>query len=140
MALLTKEALLGANDLEEREVELPSIGGSVRIRALSAAFSSEASSEALEMETLPTGEQKARVNTVKLEAIQVYHALADPKLESIEESERFLQNCGPAANKLTAAIRDISGISAEEVKAAEARFPGSGTDAARSNGGSEAGA
>jgi hypothetical protein len=37
MAVLSKDALLKANDLEEREVDLPSIGGSVKIRALPAA-------------------------------------------------------------------------------------------------------
>ena len=71
MGILSKEALLGASDLVEREVELPSIGGSVRVRSLPAASSNQAISEALEMVVGRRGDQTSRINTAKLEVIQV---------------------------------------------------------------------
>ena len=123
MARLTKEEFLGASDLVEKEVELPSIGGSVKIRSLPAAYSSQASSEALELTTGRRGEQTARVNTVKLEELQVLHALVEPKLGSVQDARTFLTKCGRAARELIAAIDEISGVNKEEIAAAEARFP-----------------
>jgi hypothetical protein len=64
MGILSKEALLGASDLVEREVELPSIGGSVRVRSLPAAYSNEATSQALEVSQGRRGEQTAKINKV----------------------------------------------------------------------------
>ncbi len=128
MAILTKDALLRANDLEEREIELPSIGGSVKIRALPAAYSSRASSEAMELQTGRRGEQTARVNTARLEELQVFHALIEPKLGSPEEARQFLTNCGPAARKLIDAIDEISGVNKAALEEAQARFPGGGDE------------
>jgi hypothetical protein len=126
MAILSKDTLLKANDLEEREVELPTIGGSVKIRALPAAYSSQASSEAMELQTGRRGEQTARVNTVRLEELQVFHALIQPKLGSVEEARQFMQHCGPAARTLIEQIDEISGVRKEDLEAAQARFPVSG--------------
>lgn len=123
MERLSKEALLSANDLVEREVELPSIGGSVKVRSLSAAYSNQASSEALELKTGPRGEQTATVNTAKLEELQVFHALTEPKLGSIEEARVFMQNCGPAAKEIVRVIDEISGVDKASLEKAEARFP-----------------
>jgi hypothetical protein len=126
MAVLSKDALLKANDLEEREVDLPSIGGSVKIRALPAAYSSQASSEAMELFTTARGEQKARVNTARLEELQVFHALIEPKLNSVQEATQFMQQCGPAARKLIEQIDEISGVNKQALEEAQARFPASG--------------
>lgn len=132
MALLSKEALLGASDLEEREVELPSIGGSVKIRSLPAAYSNQATSEALELKTTARGEQLATVNTAKLEELQVLHALVNPKLSSIEEARTFMQNCGPAAKRLVKEIDEISGVDKEAIEQAQTRFQAGGTSEAGS--------
>jgi hypothetical protein len=126
MGRLSKDALLGASDLIEKEVELPSIGGSVKIRSLPAAYSNQASSEALELKTGARGEQTATVNTAKLEELQVLHALIEPKLNSIQEARTFMQNCGSAAKVLVRAIDEISGVDKEAIAEANARFPGSG--------------
>jgi hypothetical protein len=126
MGVLSKDALLGASDLVEREVELPSIGGTVKVRSLPAAYANQALSEALEVVTGRRGEQTAHVNTAKLEALQVLHGLVEPKLNSIEEAYRFAQQCGPAWRKVVETIDDISGIDKESVEKTQAMFPAGG--------------
>jgi hypothetical protein len=126
MSRLTKDALLKASDISTKEVELPSIGGSVLVQGLSAAYSNEASSEALEMTTTARGEQIARVNTAKLEIIQAQHGIVDPPLASFEEAEQFAKNCGPAFKKVIEAIDELSGLDKEAITEAKATFPSSG--------------
>ena len=92
MARLSKDALLKASDLRTKEIELETIGGSVVVQGLSAAYSNQASSEALEMKTTARGDQIASVNTAKLETIQVLHGLVEPKLDTIEEAEQFMRD------------------------------------------------
>lgn len=127
MAYLSKDALLGASDLEEREVDLPSIGGKVKVRSLPAAYSNQATSEALEMKTTNRGEQIATVNSAKLEVLQVLHGLVEPKLRSLAEAERFAQQCGPAFKDVVRAIDELSGVDKEAIEEANARFQGGGT-------------
>jgi hypothetical protein len=126
MPRLTKDALLKATDLQTKEVELPSIGGSVLVTGLSAAYSNQASSEALEMTTGARGEQTARVNTAKLEVIQAQHGLVEPKLSSYAEAETFAKNCGPAFKKVIEAIDELSGLDKEAITEAQATFPAGG--------------
>lgn len=143
MALLSKEALLGASDLAEREVELPSIGGSVKVRALPAAYSNEATSQALKLVTGARGEQIATVDTAKLEILQVLHGLVEPRLGSLQEAEQFAQRCGPAFKAVVSAIDELSGVDKEAIEQASATFrpgvasaPGSDVGDAASNGSS----
>lgn len=127
MGILTKDALLQASDLREREVELPSIGGSVRVRGLPAAYSNQAISEALEMVSGRRGEQTAHVNTEKLEVLQALHGLVEPKLDTVEEARKFAQNCGPAFRKVIEAIDELSGVDKEAVEQTNALFQDGGT-------------
>lgn len=122
MSRLTKDALLGASDLVEREVDLPSIGGSVAVRSLPAKYSNEAITEALEVNTTRRGEQTSRVNTSKLEALKVLHGLIDPKFDTIEEVYAFAEKCGPAWQKIVETIDEISGINKEAVEKTTAMF------------------
>lgn len=128
---LSKEALLTASDLIEREVELPSIGGSVKVRSLPAAYSNQASAEALKLIQGPKGEQQATIDTAKLEVLQVLHGLVDPKLNSLAEAEIFAQNCGRSFKEIIRVIDEISGVDKEAIENAEATFPAGG---ASSNG------
>ena len=82
MGYTDKGTLLGASDLREQDLELPSIGATVRVRGLAAAFSNQAQSEALELVTDARGRQTATVNTDTLECLQVLHGLVEPKLAS----------------------------------------------------------
>lgn len=129
MAFMSREALLGASDLIERDVELPSIGGTVRVRSLPASYSNQATSEALEMTTDQRGRQSARVNTDKLEVLQVLHGLVEPKLNSIAEAEQFAKNCGPAFKRVVEVIDEISGIDKEAIERTNAVFPADGDGA-----------
>jgi hypothetical protein len=80
----------------------------------------------MELFTTARGEQKARVNTARLEELQVFHALVEPKLGSVEEARQFMQQCGPAARKLIEQIDEISGVNKQALEEAQARFPASG--------------
>ena len=122
----TREALLGASDLVEREIDLPSIKMKVKVRSLPAAYSNQAVSEALEMATDARGRQTSTVNTVKLEALQVLHGLVEPKLNSIEDAYTFSQRNGPAWREIVRVIDEISGVNKEEIEKANATFRAGG--------------
>lgn len=128
MAILTREALLGASDLTEREVDLPSIGGSVRVRSLPAAYSNQAMSEALELKQGPRNEQTATINTAKLEILQVLYGLVEPKLNSLIEAEQFAKQCGQAFKDVVRAIDELSGLDKEAIEQTQATFPVGGTE------------
>lgn len=130
MGRLTKDALLSASDLREKEVELETLNGSVVVQGLGAAFSNQAQSEALEMKTIGNT-QIATVNVAVVEEIQVLHGLKDPRLESREEARKFLERCGPAAKKVVAAIDELSGVDKETMEDVAARFPSSSEEPAR---------
>jgi len=122
---LTKGALLGASDLVTREV--PVLGDTVTVRSLPAAYSNQALSEALETHTGRRGEQTHRVNTQKLEELQVLHGLVDPKFDTLEEVRALSLTLGPAWQAIVKAIQEVSGLQEEDVKKTEAIFPVGGT-------------
>jgi len=132
MSRLSKDALLGASDLVQEEVELPTIGGEVLVQGLGAKFSNEAQSQALKMVTVGK-EQIATVDTAKLEAIQILNGLADPKLEDLEEAEAFMAKCGPAVRAVVDKIDELSGLDKEAIAKAKAKFPG-GEESAQGSG------
>lgn len=127
MGYIDKGALLGASDLAEEDVELPSIGATVRVRGLAAAYSNQAQSEALEMVTDARGRQTATVNTEKLESLQVLHGLVEPKLSSLEEVRTFGQRCGPAFRRVVDAIDRLSGVDKEAIEKTNATFLAGGS-------------
>lgn len=146
MGILSKEALLGASDIVEREVELPSIGGSVKVRSLSAAYSNSVQSDAVELQTDSKGAQVAKVNGAKLTALKILYGLVEPKLDSFDEAMSFASACGPACNKILDKIDEISGIEEDSITKTKATFPGGGAgtvgeaegaSAADGNGGSD---
>jgi hypothetical protein len=122
----TKDGLLNASDLVEREVDLDTIGISVLVRSLPAAYSNQATSEALEVVTGRRGEQSARVNTAKLEQLQVLHGLVDPKMNSLDEVIAFSQRCGPAWRRIVDTIDEISGIDKAAIEKTNATFQSGG--------------
>lgn len=125
-----KATLLGASDLREEDLELPTLGFTVKIRGLPAAYSNQAQSEALELVTGPRGDQSARVNSEKLEAIQVLHGLIDPKFDTLEEVRTFSLNCGPAFKAIVEKIDQLSGVNKEAIEKANATFQAGGPSAA----------
>ena len=126
MALATKEALLAASDIREREIELPSIGMSVRVRALSAAYSNQALQEAAEMQTTSRGEQVARFSVSRLDELKILHGLVEPKLDSIDEARQLSQQIGPAWKEIIVAIDELSAFDSEAVAKANDSFRAGG--------------
>lgn len=122
MPRLTKDALTGASDLVEREVELPTLNGTVLVRSLPAHYSNEAITEALEVNTSRRGEQTSKVNTSKLEALKVLHGLIDPKFDTLEEVHAFSLKVGSAWQRIVEVIDEISGINKDAVEKTEALF------------------
>ena len=124
MSRSTKQAWLeGPGDLREADVEdVPVKGQSVRVSGLPAAYSNQASSEALELKTTNQGEQLATVNTARLEVLQFAHGVIDPVFTE-EEAAAIAQKFGPAFKKVIAKIDELSGIDKEAIESAQATFP-----------------
>lgn len=123
MSRPSKDELLGASDLVQDEVPLPTLGFEVLVQGLGAKFSNEAQSKALKMVTVGS-EQIATVDTAQLEAIQILNGLVDPKLDSLEEAEAFMEKCGPACRAVVNKIDELSGLDKEAIAKAKAKFPG----------------
>lgn len=126
MSMASKEDLLRASDLVEREIELPSINMHVRVRSLAAAYSNEAMSEALEVSTDQRGRQTASVNSRRLEELQVLHGLITPKFDTIEEVQTFSQQVGRAWQKIVETIGEISGVDKATIERTNATFQSGG--------------
>lgn len=140
MTYLTKQALLSATDLREEDVPLTTIGGMVRVRALPAAFSSQASSEAIEYTTDANGRQGARINAARMEELQVLNGLVEPNLGSIDEVRVFAKRCGPAFKAVVTKIDELSGVDKEAIERAEVAFPAGVDESPRTSSGADAAA
>jgi hypothetical protein len=117
--------LEGPGDLAEAVVEdVPVKGQSVKVRGLPAAYSNQASSEALELKQVGPA-QIATVNTAKLEVLQFQHGVIDPEFTR-DEAEQVSKRFGPAFKKVIAKIDELSGVDKEAINEANARFPSSG--------------
>jgi hypothetical protein len=111
-----------AGDLKEAEVEVGLPGcETVLVRGLPAAYSNQASSEALELKTVGR-EQVATVNTARLEVLQFAHGVIDPKFTE-QEAEKVAEKFGPTFKKVIAEIDNLSGLDKEAMEAAQATFP-----------------
>lgn len=127
----TKDAWLqGPGDLREADVEdVPVPGCSVRVRGLPAAYSNQATSEALELITGRRGEQTAHVNTEKLEVLQFAHGVIEPTF-TVDEARIVAQKYGPAFHRVVAKIDELSGVDKEAIEKTNATFQAGGRDAA----------
>lgn len=123
MAISTKEAwLTGPTDLQEAVVEdAPVKGDSIRVRGLPAAFSNQASSEALKMITGARGEQTAMVDTMRMSVLQFAHGCVEPTF-TVEEAQKVAERFGLAFNRVVAKIDELSGVDKEAIEEANARF------------------
>jgi hypothetical protein len=123
-----KDAWLnGPSDLAEADVhDVPVKGQSVRVRGLPAAYSNQATSEALELITGPRGEQTAHVNTEKLEVLQFAHGVIDPVF-TVDEARQVAQKFGPAFRKVVEKIDELSGVDKEAIEKTNAAFQSGGS-------------
>lgn len=127
----TKDAwLTGPSDLREEDVQdVPVPGQSVRVRGLAAAYSNQATSEALELVQGPRGDQSAHINTEKLEVLQFAHGCIEPTF-TVDEARTIAQRFGPAFKKVIAKIDELSGVDKDTIEHTNATFPPSGRDEA----------
>lgn len=127
MARSTKATWLdGPGDLQEAEVEdVPVKGQNVRVRGLPAAYSNQASSEALELVTGRRGQQTTTINTARMEVLQFAHGVIDPQFTE-SEAELISQKYGPAFRKVIQKIDELSGVDKAAIEDANARFQDSG--------------
>jgi hypothetical protein len=128
----TAEELRGSSDLKEEDLYLDSLEMWVRIRALAGAYSNEALSKAYEVKMVQgrggRQEQTSHLDTQRLEELQVLHGLVIPKFATLQEVREFAQRNGPAWQKLTKAIQDLSGLSDEKRRESEDLFLASGSE------------
>lgn len=130
----TKDAwLTGPSDLREEDViDVPAPGQSVRVRGLAAAYSNQATSEALEIVQGPRGDQSAHINTEKLEVLQFAHGCIEPTF-TVDEARVIAQKFGPAFKKVIAKIDELSGVDKDTIEQTNATFPSGGRDEAGSD-------
>jgi hypothetical protein len=117
--------LEGPGDLREADVEdVPVPGESVRVRALSAAYSAEVQGQ---LKLVTEGrEQIAKIDVPTMERLQFAHGVIDPQFTP-DEVKQIQQRFGPAFRKVVAKIDELSGIDKDAIEETEARFPAGGT-------------
>lgn len=120
------DGLIAASDLNERDVELPSINMTVRVRGLPASYSNQAVSQALKLVQGARGEQTSQVDTDTLEQLQVLHGLVAPKPRSINDVKTLATQTGRAFKTIVAAIDELSGVDKEAIEEANAKFQAGG--------------
>jgi len=122
---LNKDSWKGSS-LRTEEVEVEELGGSVLIRELPAAVSSDLAGL---VEMVQVGmEQKAKVDISLMERRQfAYGVINDDHSPQFTEAEveELQNNHGRAFKTVVAAIDKLSGVDKEAIEKAEARFPSS---------------
>lgn len=123
MGRSTKDAWLsGPGDLSEAEVEdVPVRGSSVLVRALPAAYSNKARSEAQELKIVGN-DQVVTINAEKLEILQFQYGVVDPQF-TYDEAEQIAQRYGRAFRKVISKIDELSDLNMEAISEAAERFP-----------------
>lgn len=111
--MLTADALLGAQDREEKIVEMPEWGGSVKIAALSLG----AFQDAQERATV-NGEVDEKRMAVEL----IVAGMIDPKLDDNAAAQLRDKSIG-SLTKLMLEIATLSKVREADLKAAERKFP-----------------
>jgi hypothetical protein len=127
MARSTKDAVLkGPGDLATAEVvtDVPNPGDTFLVRGLPAAYSNQASSEALKMTTVGL-DQIATVDTARLEVLQFAHGVVEPTF-TVDEAQQVSEKYGPMFRKVITKIDELSGVNKEAITEATAKFPRSG--------------
>ena len=113
--ILSVEDILAATQLEERTVEIPELGGSVKIRAFS-------KGEQQYVRRLATDRKTGKIDTDKLELMILIRGVTEPQFTP-ESVERLKLVQASVLDRIISAISEISGMNDEAVEAAEATFP-----------------
>jgi hypothetical protein len=111
--MLTLEQIQEVDDRPEKVVEMPEWGGNVRIKALSVDGVTEATDRA---------RVNGEVDDMKAAMNMVIAGVIEPKLTP-ESAALLTGKSAAAVTRLVNEISKLSGISADDAKKAEARFP-----------------
>lgn len=114
MTRLTKSEILAADDIEERDVDVPKWGGTVRIRTFSKRKADEMRKQAT-LKDRATG--KETVDRDKLEALLFVEGVIDPQFD-LNDYEQLLEKSDTAVSVILKAIIEASGLSEAAVDAA----------------------
>lgn len=115
MTLLSKSQILAAADLVTEDVEVPEWGGTVRVRAITAA-------ERDAFETSVVGDGKGKRNLVNLRARLAALAVVDEagqRLFTDSEVEVLGGKSGAALDRVYSVAQRLSGLTEQEVQALE---------------------
>ena len=122
MALLGRDQILGAVDLEHVDVDVPEWGGTVRVRMMTGA-----ERDAFEAATVVRHGKKVETNLANIRARLVALCVVDEKGERLfseADAEALGKKSGSALGRVFEAAQRLNGLTEEAAAAAEAQFPG----------------
>ncbi|MGE5585722.1 MAG: hypothetical protein ACM309_09390 [Bacillota bacterium] len=114
MALLTKEAILQAQDLPTEDVEVREWGGTVRVRALTGA-----ERDAFEQGVVETRGKSTRMNLRNIRAKLVALTVVDEDGKRVftdEDAELLGRKSAAALNRVFEVAQRLSGLRPEDVE------------------------
>lgn len=114
MALLTRDAILQAQDLPTVDVEVPEWGGTVRVRALTGA-----ERDAFEQSIVEQRGKSTKMNLANLRAKLVALTVVDEegkRLFSDADAKLLGQKSALALNRVFEVAQKLSGLSPEDVE------------------------
>ena len=110
---LTAEQILGAQDLEEREVEVPEWGGSVKVRAFS---------KAQQQEMRRASTVGGEIDAERLEMMMFVYGVIEPQF-SADQYGALAQLSAGAIDRVLKVLLEVSGMGAQAVEVAKRKFP-----------------
>jgi hypothetical protein len=113
MAILNKDQIWAADDIEEREIEVPQWGGSVRVRSLSLEQIAEIRAHAVKI-VKGKEEVDARLQMAGL----LCEGIVEPDY-SFPEAQRLMKKSAAATSLVVQAINELSGLLPEAVDEAD---------------------
>jgi hypothetical protein len=115
MGILTREAILSANDLKTEMVKVPEWGGEVIVSMMTAA-----TRDAWEMSLV--GDGKGNFNTVNMSARLLSHCAVDEKgnrLFNDKDAEALGRRSAKAMNRCVRVIQRLNGLTDADLEAAK---------------------
>lgn len=113
MAILTKEQIAAADDIEERTVNVPQWGGEIRVRSLSLEQISDIRAHAVK-----TVRGKEEIDAKLQMAGLLCEGIVEPEYD-FEEAKRLMKKSAAATSIVVQAINELSGLLPEAVDEAE---------------------
>jgi hypothetical protein len=109
MAILSKEQIWAADDIEERTIAVPQWGGDVRVRSLSLEQISEIRAHAVK-----TVKGKEEVDAKLQMAGLLCEGIIEPEYD-FEEAKRLMKKSAAATSIVVQAINELSGLLPEAI-------------------------